>query len=71
MIPQDFDKHLAELEQKAWKALAGYKFWMFGYYAAQWVFLNKLDGTKPRINPFGELVRMAREKFNGKRKLSR
>ena len=21
-------------KQKAWKALAGYKFWMFGYWAA-------------------------------------
>jgi len=54
---------MIEAEEKAWRSLAGYKFWMFGYHAAQWVLLNKIDlpfGER-MANPFSALVRMARE----------
>lgn len=48
-----------DAELKAWKALAGYKFWMFGYHAAQWVLLNfQLGNSWP--NPFKRLVVAAR-----------
>lgn len=54
---------MIEAEEKAWRSLAGYKFWMFGYHAAQWVLLNKIDmpfgGKMP--NPFTNLVKTARE----------
>jgi len=43
---------------KALKALGGYKFWMFGYHAANWVNLNKLL-TKKQANPFQRLVQAA------------
>ena len=50
---------LAEAERKAWDALARYKFWMFGYHAADWVKLNRrLPGKRP--NPFARLVQLAR-----------
>jgi len=45
-------------EAKAWKSLAGYKFYMFGYHAAAWVKLNQLL-PKPLPNPFRNLVRLA------------
>jgi hypothetical protein len=47
-------------ERNAWKALAGYKFWMFGYWAAIWIHLNKLL-PKSQPNPFRGLVEAARE----------
>lgn len=50
---------MAEHEAKAWGALAGYKFYMFGYHAAQWVQLNKLL-PEHEPNPFTELVEVAR-----------
>jgi hypothetical protein len=46
--------------QNAWKALAGYKFMMFGYWAGIWVHLNRIEGRK-RPSPFAILVRVARE----------
>ena len=49
---------MAESYRKAWDSLARYKFLMFGYWAAQWVTLNKLL-PKPRPNPFRELVEHA------------
>jgi hypothetical protein len=50
---------IAEAERKAWLSLAGYKFWMFGYHAAQWVLLKGiLPGHRP--NPFKALVDMAK-----------
>jgi hypothetical protein len=58
---------MAEAERKAWDSLAGYKFLMFGYHAAQWVTLNKLL-AHPRANPFGEAVKLARatkERYGG------
>ena len=51
---------MVEQRYKALRALAGYKFWMFGYYAAAWVNLRKLlDAPKPE-NPFRYLVCAAR-----------
>ena len=38
-------------EDRAWKALQGYKFLMFGYWAAWWTKLNQLCPGKPRPNP--------------------
>jgi hypothetical protein len=55
---------LEEAEKKAWTSLARYKFWMFGYWAAIWVHLNRISGEN-RSNPWGDLVRLAREK-NGR-----
>lgn len=51
--------------RKAWDALARYKFWMFGYHAARWVFLTQLLGHEGRPiggNPFREIVLIARKK---------
>ncbi len=47
---------------KAWDALARYKYWMFGYHAAQWVLLNALlpKGSR-QPNPFRPLVTIARD----------
>lgn len=50
---------LADAELKALKALAGYKFIMFGYHAAQWVLLNRVAGGRLR-NPFRFIVQEAR-----------
>ena len=49
-----------EAYRKAVKSLAGDKFLMFGYWAAEWVKLNQLD-MKPLPNPFRELVMLARQ----------
>lgn len=46
-------------ERQAWNALGRYKFWMFGYFAARWVYLNQLSREK-RPNPFKDLVVVAR-----------
>lgn len=50
-----------QAERKAWESLSGYKFWMFGYHAAQWVMLNQLL-DRPRPNPFRCAVDLARTK---------
>ena len=59
--PQDITDMMNTQKLKATKSLAGYKFLMFGYHAAQWVMLNK---TLPRKfkqgNPFKGLVETAR-----------
>lgn len=55
------EKEMDQAEEKAWKALAGYKFWMFGYHAAQWIMLNRILGS-PRPNPFKDAVKLAKEK---------
>ena len=55
-----------QAEAKALKALAGYKFWMFGYWAAIWVHLNRLEGRK-RPNPFKAFVKMARQMPGGEK----
>lgn len=49
---------MTEAEAKAWESLAKYKFWMFGYHAAQWVLLNRVSGQR-RPNPWRDLVRFA------------
>lgn len=48
-----------EAYRKAIKALAGYKFYMFGYWAAHWVKMNHLD-PRPQPNPFKAFVLQAR-----------
>jgi len=53
------EREIAAAERKAWDALARYKFWMFGYHAAQWVLLTRVSGLA-RPNPFKPLVKMAR-----------
>lgn len=55
----EYLKELDQAELEAWKNLARYKFWMFGYFAARWVFLNRMLGAK-RPNPFKSLVLLAR-----------
>lgn len=52
---------LDEAERKGWDSLARYKFLMFGYWAAQWVSINRLGGFS-RPNPFGAVVIVARGK---------
>lgn len=50
-------------EQQAWSSLARYKFWMFGYHAAQWVLLNRVaEKAHRQKNPFRELVWYARKR---------
>ena len=54
-----------EAATKAWQALAGYKFWMFGHYAARWVGFNQLLPADQRAaNPFRALVDLARRTTN-------
>lgn len=58
---RNLKRALAEAERKAWNSLSGYKFLMFGYHAAQWVTLNKLNPKdKKQPNPFRGLVKYAR-----------
>lgn len=57
--PLTLQDAITEAETKAWKALAGYKFWMFGYHSSQWVLLNRLSQPH-RPNPFTQLVKLAR-----------
>lgn len=60
------DIHQAKLEaaHKAVDSLSRYKFIMFGYHAALWVSLNRLDATKDH-NPFIPLVHLARRMLTG------
>jgi hypothetical protein len=51
---------MKDAENKAWEALSGYKFWMFGYHAARWVNYNRLL-VESQPNPFKEAVKLARE----------
>lgn len=48
-------------EAKAWDALKRYKFWMFGYWAAIWVHLNRIGNFK-QPNPWRELVLLAKKR---------
>ena len=52
---------MADAYGKALDSLGRYKFLMFGYWAAQWVQLNRLLPT-PRPNPFSALVKYAKER---------
>lgn len=56
----DAGAELDKAERDAWKNLARYKFWQFGYYAARWVYVNHVTKSK-RPNPFRRLVVVARE----------
>ena len=58
-IQQSIRNELADAEMKAWEALSGYKFWMFGYHAARWVQMNRLIGGGAG-NPWKNLVATAR-----------
>lgn len=62
----DLEKELKEAEAKAHKALAGYKFQMFGYWAAIWVHLNKIGGFR-KPNPFSAYVKQAQQKAQPRR----
>lgn len=57
----------AEAVHEAYKNLARYKFFLFGYYAARWVTLNKIVGDRSP-NPFGSLVNAARIQLAGEPK---
>ncbi len=46
-------------EVNAWKALAGYKFQMFGYWCGIWVHLNKICRFS-QPNPWREAVQKAK-----------
>ena len=54
-----------EAFEKAIDSLARYKFMMFGYYAAIWVYMNQTGGRKEG-NPFAELVALARQMRDSK-----
>lgn len=54
------EAEIAAAERKAWDALSRYKFWMFGYWAAIWVYLNRL-APAGRRSPWRALVHAARE----------
>ena len=58
---KDLSVEMAEQERKAWDSLARYKFWMFGYHAANWVNINRLAGFKAK-NPFRDLIKVALQK---------
>ncbi len=49
-----------EAFETAIDSLSRYKFMMFGYWAAIWIYLNQLDDQKEH-NPFRELIVMARD----------
>jgi hypothetical protein len=54
---------MADAERKAWEALSGYKFWMFGYHAARWVTYNNLLPEK-QPSPFKAAVHLARQRID-------
>ncbi|MBU2249705.1 MAG: hypothetical protein KKD77_23360 [Gammaproteobacteria bacterium] len=51
-----------EAYSKALNSLAGYKFYMFGYWAATWVQMNRLSRVR-KANPFNPFVELAEEKI--------
>ena len=51
----------AQAENKAWDSLARYKFFMFGYWCATWVQMNRLCAEKAD-NPWQQLVALARRR---------
>ena len=53
---------LDEAEQKAWAALAGYKFHRFGYWCSIWIHLNRITGLN-RPNPWRAQVHLARKQI--------
>ena len=59
MKNQKLKDEIQEAAEKAIDSLARYKFMQFGYWAAIWVHLNRLEG-KRRPSPFKSLVHAAR-----------
>lgn len=59
---------MQDAERKAWEALSGYKFWMFGYHAGRWINYNNLL-VERRPNPFAATVKVAREKIEQQEQL--
>ena len=59
MKNQKLNDEIQEAAEKAIDSLARYKFMQFGYWAAIWVHLNRLEG-KRRPSPFKSLVHAAR-----------
>ena len=58
---------MQDAETKAWEALSGYKFWMFGYHAARWVNYNQLLEQRQRFrSPFRTLVVHAAKQVEGR-----
>lgn len=61
MFEDEVKEAMGDAVEKAWKSLAGYKFWMFGYHAGRWVNYNRLLPAGHRHpNPFKGLVQLAR-----------
>lgn len=58
-VEEKIKDKMKEAESKAVDSLARYKFLMFGYWAAQWVNLNKLL-EKKQPSPFKGFVKMGR-----------
>lgn len=62
---RDLEQARDDAERKAWDSMCRYKFWMFGYWAAQWVHLNRLVALSYPVlgkpNPWRQLVKAARE----------
>jgi len=61
-IPEEYRQ---EARDKAFDSLARYKFYMFGYWAATWVQMNKLCRIRA-LNPFSDFVDLAK-KFKEKK----
>ena len=59
MSKDKLDIEIQEAADKAIDSLARYKFMQFGYWAAIWVHLNRLEGRR-RASPFRALVHAAR-----------
>jgi hypothetical protein len=57
-LPNLLDE-MEHARRKAWDSLARYKFMQFGYWAAIWVHLNRISGSK-KSNPFRDLVAAAK-----------
>lgn len=56
---------MQDAEAKAWEALSGYKFWMFGYHAGRWVNYNRLlPNAERKPSPFKDAVVLARSKID-------
>lgn len=52
------EEYRDEAKKKAFDSLSRYKFYMFGYWAATWIQMNKLCRFR-EINPFNKLVHLA------------
>lgn len=59
-MKEAIEKEMGDAEAKAWDALSRYKFWMFGYWAAIWVHLNRISKQR-RPNPFKSVVQLAKQ----------